>query len=46
MDGSMVKDVFYKEKNLLKIAEYCERDVVALAKVYLKMQNNKFEIIK
>lgn len=38
MDGSMVNDVYYKEKDLVKIAEYCVRDVVAIAQLYLKMK--------
>jgi 3'-5' exonuclease len=46
MDGTDVKDVYWKEKNLKKISEYCERDIVALAKVYLKMQGNGKELIK
>lgn len=40
MDGSMVKDVYWKEKDLEKISKYCEQDIYALAQVYLKMQNN------
>jgi 3'-5' exonuclease len=37
MDGSQVAEVFYKEKNYKKIADYCEGDVVALINVYRKM---------
>lgn len=37
MDGSQVNGVYYQEKDLNKIAEYCVRDVVAVAQVYLKM---------
>lgn len=40
MDGSMIKDVYWKDKDLSKISKYCEKDVVALAQVYLKLQNN------
>ena len=36
MDGSQVNEVYYKEKNLTKIAEYCLRDVIAIAQLYLK----------
>lgn len=39
MDGSMVSQVYYKEKNLPKITEYCVADVVAIAQLYLKMKN-------
>lgn len=38
MDGSMVNDVFYKDKDLKKIAEYCVGDVVAIGQVYLKLK--------
>jgi 3'-5' exonuclease len=38
MDGSQVSEVFYKEKNLEKIAAYCEGDIKALVNVYRKMQ--------
>ncbi len=38
MDGSMVNGVYYKDKDLNKIAEYCMRDVVAIAQLYLKMK--------
>lgn len=37
MDGSQVSEVFYREKNWKKIADYCEGDVVALINVYRKM---------
>ena len=38
MDGSQVNDVYYKDKDLNKIAEYCVSDVVAVAQLYLKMK--------
>lgn len=38
IDGSMVGDVYWKEKNLPRIAEYCQKDVVTVAQVYLRMQ--------
>jgi hypothetical protein len=37
MDGSQVCEVYYKEKNLEKIARYCSQDVITLAQVLLKM---------
>lgn len=46
MDGSMVKDCYYKEKNVAKIAEYCEKDVLALAHVYLKMNGIENQLTK
>lgn len=38
MDGSKVSKVYYEEKDLGKIAEYCKGDVVAIAQLYLKMK--------
>jgi hypothetical protein len=38
MDGSQVNGVYYKEKNLMKIQEYCVRDVVVLSQLFLKMK--------
>jgi predicted PolB exonuclease-like 3'-5' exonuclease len=38
MDGSQVNEFYYKEKNLEKIAEYCLRDVIAVAQLYLRMK--------
>ncbi len=39
IDGSMVQDVYYKEKNLTRIVEYCQRDVVATANVILRFKD-------
>jgi predicted PolB exonuclease-like 3'-5' exonuclease len=39
VDGSMVNDIYYKEKNLKKISEYCIRDVIVTSQLYLKFQN-------
>jgi predicted PolB exonuclease-like 3'-5' exonuclease len=39
IDGSMVQDVYYKEKNLTRIVEYCERDVVATANIILRFND-------
>ncbi len=36
MDGSQVTEVYYEEKNLARIAEYCSRDVLATASLFLK----------
>ncbi|VBB48637.1 3'-5' exonuclease, PolB (fragment) [uncultured Paludibacter sp.] len=37
IDGSQVANVYYKEKNLERISTYCQKDVVATAQVWLKM---------
>jgi 3'-5' exonuclease len=36
IDGSQVKEVYYKEKDLKRIVAYCEQDVIAVAQVLLK----------
>ena len=36
MDGSMVADVYYKEKDLKRITEYCQNDVLAMAQLMLR----------
>lgn len=38
MDGSKVNEVYYKEKDIEKIANYCVADVVAVAQIYLRMR--------
>jgi 3'-5' exonuclease len=39
IDGSKVKDVYYKEKNLQRIVDYCQKDVVAAAQIILRFNN-------
>ena len=39
MDGSMVQDVYYKDNDLARITEYCQRDVVATANVILRFHD-------
>lgn len=41
IDGSMVNSVYYQEKDLARITEYCKRDVAVLAKVYLKLTQER-----
>ncbi|WLD23108.1 3'-5' exonuclease [Flavobacterium dauae] len=41
IDGSEVRNVYYNEKNIDRIAKYCERDVVAVAQVFLRLRNEK-----
>jgi predicted PolB exonuclease-like 3'-5' exonuclease len=38
IDGSKVNAVYYTEKNLTKIKDYCVRDVVVLAQLFLKLK--------
>jgi DNA polymerase elongation subunit (family B) len=39
IDGSEVADVFYKEKDIDRIITYCEKDVVAVAQIFLRFRN-------
>ena len=38
IDGSMIYDVYYEEDNLERIVTYCQKDVVAVARLYLKFK--------
>jgi len=44
IDGSEVAKVYYQEKNLQRIVDYCEKDTVAVAQVLLRFNNQ--EILK
>lgn len=37
IDGSMVASVYYKEKNIERIVTYCQKDVVTVAQIFLRM---------
>jgi hypothetical protein len=38
IDGSMVGDVYWNERNLPRINRYCLQDVYTTAKVYLRLK--------
>jgi 3'-5' exonuclease len=38
IDGSQVNEVYHKENGLIKIKDYCLRDVIVLAQLFLKMK--------
>ena len=38
IDGSQVKDVYYIEKNMKRLVEYCQKDVIATAQIFLRFQ--------
>ncbi len=40
IDGSMVGDVYWKDKDLERIGKYCVQDVLTVAKVYLRLKGN------
>ncbi|MEH6679670.1 MAG: 3'-5' exonuclease [Sediminicola sp.] len=50
IDGSMVKDVYYKDSDVDRIITYCELDVVTTVQVMLRLRNEPLleegEIIK
>lgn len=37
IDGSMVWEVYWKERNLERIVTYCQKDVVTVAQIFLRM---------
>ena len=39
IDGSDVARVYYKEKNMSKIVNYCEKDTITLAQLLLRFNN-------
>jgi len=39
IDGSMVAKIYYDEKDLQRIVRYCERDVLAVARILLRFMN-------
>ncbi len=49
IDGSQVRDVYYIDKDIDRIINYCEKDAVAVAQVFLRLRNeeilNENEII-
>ena len=44
IDGSQVAQVYYQEKDVKRIAAYCQKDVLATAQVFLRL--NQLETIK
>jgi 3'-5' exonuclease len=41
IDGSMVRSVYYEEKDLDRISVYCQKDVATVAQLFLKYRNEK-----
>ena len=44
IDGSMVGEVYWKQKDINRIVVYCQKDVITVAQVYLRLQGE--ELIK
>lgn len=42
IDGSMVAEVYYKDRDLFRIVKYCEKDVLTLANVFRRMRQEDF----
>jgi hypothetical protein len=38
IDGSQVAHVFYVEKDIDRIVVYCEKDVIAVAQIFLRFR--------
>jgi uncharacterized protein YprB with RNaseH-like and TPR domain len=38
IDGSKVWEVYWKEKNLQRIVTYCQKDVITVAQIFLRLQ--------
>ncbi len=41
IDGSMVGEVYYQENDLERIVQYCERDVVTVVQIILRLRNEQ-----
>lgn len=41
IDGSMVADVYYNQKDIKRIAEYCSKDVVAIAQIMQRFKGEQ-----
>ena len=39
IDGSQVRNVFYEENDIDRIIVYCEKDVIAVAQILLRLRN-------
>ena len=42
LDGSKVRQVYYEDNNLERIAEYCSKDVITLAQVLMRYKGEPF----
>lgn len=41
IDGSQVRDVFYKENDVERIIKYCEKDTITVAQILLRLRNEE-----
>jgi len=40
IDGSQVRQVYYEEKDLDRIIQYCEKDTITVAQIFLRLRND------
>jgi DNA polymerase elongation subunit (family B) len=41
IDGSQVRNVFYNDKDIDRIIEYCEKDTITVAQILLRLRNEE-----
>ncbi|MCX2718658.1 3'-5' exonuclease [Lentiprolixibacter aurantiacus] len=41
IDGSMVRQVYYEDRDLDRIIKYCEQDVITVAQIILRLRNEE-----
>lgn len=41
IDGSMVGEIYWKEKDIERIVKYCQKDVLTVAQIYLKYKGKE-----
>jgi 3'-5' exonuclease len=41
MDGSMVHDVYWRENDMPRIVNYCQKDVITVAQIFLRLNNEQ-----
>lgn len=41
IDGSQVRNTFYKEKDIDRIVTYCEKDTVTVAQILLRLRGDE-----
>ncbi|MGC6402427.1 MAG: ribonuclease H-like domain-containing protein [Flavobacteriaceae bacterium] len=39
IDGSQVSKIYYEDQNLERIVEYCEKDTLTVAQLFLRLRN-------
>jgi 3'-5' exonuclease len=41
IDGSMVGEVYWRQQDLARIVTYCQKDVITVAQIYLRLNDNR-----